>query len=319
MLNLFQQLSTQSQNLVPNNNFSIITSCPNGPNQIYLAPPWFQPSISSGNTTNSSSSDLYDTCFHQIGGFGVPANDAGYQLARNGGGAYAGIDTYGDSLNYREYIEVPLLSSLIANNIYCVNFYVSLANNATRAISNMGAYFSVDSLLDSTGLVTIDYVTPQIENPVTNMLSDTLNWMLIFGSFTASGGERFMTIGNFYLPANTNFQAVVPSQNVGFFSYYYIDDVSVEDCTAEGIKEATQTNEITIYPNPFTSQTTITFSEVQKNAVIKVVNVLGECIQQLTTSNQQLILDMSGQAKGIYFVEIMDEKGNDVNRKIVVE
>ncbi len=76
---------------------------------------------------------------------------------------------------------------------------------------------------------------------------------------------------------------------------------------------------ITISPNPFTSQTTITFSQEQKNTIIKTVNLLGETIQQQTTSNKQLTIDMSNYAKGIYFVQITDENKNLVNRKIVVQ
>jgi len=85
-----------------------------------------------------------------------------------------------------------------------------------------------------------------------------------------------------------------------------------------GVNENKFDNSISIYPNPATTETTITFSEAQKSTSIKVMNTLGECIQQLTTSNKQLILDMSGYAKGIYFVRIENEKGI-VNRKIIVQ
>jgi len=85
-----------------------------------------------------------------------------------------------------------------------------------------------------------------------------------------------------------------------------------------GIKEITnQQSSITISPNPFTSTTTITFSEEQKNTTIKVMDVLGQTIQQLTTNNKQLTLDMSGYAKGVYFVRIEDEKKNVVMRKVL--
>jgi len=55
-----------------------------------------------------------------------------------------------------------------------------------------------------------------------------------------------------------------------------------------------------------------------KNTIIKIVNVLGQCIQQLTTSNQQLTIDMSGESKGIYFIQVQTAKGVE-NRKVVVE
>ncbi len=97
-------------------------------------------------------------------------------------------------------------------------------------------------------------------------------------------------------------------------------------CSNVGIYETKNEAFITIYPNPFSSQTTITFSEEQKHRTILITDVLGNIIQQQTTTNKQLTLDMSGGAKGIYFVRVMDgsassptEKKNVVNRKIVVE
>jgi len=48
------------------------------------------------------------------------------------------------------------------------------------------------------------------------------------------------------------------------------------------------------------------------------MNVLGECIQQQTTNNKQLTLDMRGLAKGVYFLSVNSQQGV-VNRKIVKE
>jgi len=74
---------------------------------------------------------------------------------------------------------------------------------------------------------------------------------------------------------------------------------------------------VSISPNPFNAQLTISFGEEQKNTTIKVMNMLGECIQQQTTNKQQLTLDLSGFANGVYFVRIQDEHNNIVNRKVV--
>ncbi len=92
-----------------------------------------------------------------------------------------------------------------------------------------------------------------------------------------------------------------------------------------GINNKTKEETITIAPNPFTSQTTISFSEEFRNNgtgsqhTIKIMNLVGECIQQLTTNNKQLILDMSNVAKGIYFVRIEDTSAGSVteNKKVV--
>ena len=86
-----------------------------------------------------------------------------------------------------------------------------------------------------------------------------------------------------------------------------------------GVSETGLAGIVSVSPNPFTNQTTITFANEQKNTSVKVMNVLGECIQQLTTNNKQFTLDLSSFAKGIYFVRIEDENKNVVNKKIVKE
>ena len=144
ILNLFQCISLNSQNLVPNCSFEITTSCA-GYGKIYYAAPWFQPNIYSGNTTNSSSSDMFASCAPSFSGVSVPSNSDGYQYARTGS-VYVGIYCF-RTTNSREYIEVPLLDTLISNHNYCVEYYVSYANNWGTVISNMGAYFSHDSVM----------------------------------------------------------------------------------------------------------------------------------------------------------------------------
>jgi len=308
----FQVYSLNAQvNLVPNPSFENMSQCPTNANRIYDAPPWFQTCIQFGNTTNSSSSDLFDTCANHFA-LGIPWNTVGYQYARTGIG-YAGIYGYYDTLNYREYLEVPLDSPLISNRKYCVEFYVSLAYIGV-GITNFGAYFSHDSLLDTTNLKAINYVIPQIENPSTNFLSDTLNWMLVSGNFIAAGGERFMTIGNFHLPANTNVQ------NLGGTSeaYYFIDDVSVVDCTGVGVSEVNDDAEVSVYPNPATNTITIesTKSKVQS---IKIYDVLGEEVNSLKPKgNSKIEMDISTWKAGVYYVQVETEKGI-VRRKFVKE
>ncbi len=303
-------MNVNAQNLVPNQSFEVNIQCPFG-SDIYKAPPWFQPSIYSGNTTNSASTDLFDSCSHN-GLLGVPENLIGFQFARTGY-SYAGIYVYYDTLNYREYLEVPLDAPLIANRKYCVEFYVSLAYIGV-GITNFGAYFSHDSLLDTTNLKAINYVIPQIENPSTNFLSDTLNWMLVSGNFISAGGERFMTIGNFHLPANTNVQ------NLGGTSeaYYFIDDVSVVDCTGVGISEVNDDAEVSVYPNPASNKITIESTKYKVQS-IKMYDVLGEEVNSLKpTGNSKIEIDVSNLTQGVYFVTIQTEKGI-VRKKVVKE
>ena len=78
-------------------------------------------------------------------------------------------------------------------------------------------------------------------------------------------------------------------------------------------------NSIIIYPNPFTSQTTITFSEEQKNTTIKIIDLLGCVVKTVTFTGTQLTIEKVEMKEGTYFVQITDVNKNVVNRKIVVQ
>jgi len=77
--------------------------------------------------------------------------------------------------------------------------------------------------------------------------------------------------------------------------------------------------EFSIYPNPFTSQTTITFNEEQKKSVIIIMDVLGKMMKTINFTGKELIIDKEEMKAGIYFVQVTDENKNVFNKKIVIE
>ena len=85
-----------------------------------------------------------------------------------------------------------------------------------------------------------------------------------------------------------------------------------------GIEENTNPESLTLYPNPAT--TTFTIESTNKIRSIKVINVIGEVVSTSSpTGNSKTTIDLSGVAKGIYFVQITDENKTVVNKKIVVQ
>jgi len=300
-------------NLVLNPSFEDTILCPYSYSKIYFAINWFQPNKYYGNIINSSNSDLYNSCSSTTSDVSVPSNSLGFQNARTGNG-YAGVFVYIDNTNTREYIEGTLLTPLVQGKLYCVEFYVSLADTISSiAITNMGAYFSHDSLLDSSSYNAITIVTPQVENSNTNYLTSKTTWMLVSGTFTAAGGERFITIGNFHSPATTN-EITVTGGWSGNGSYYYIDDVSVIDCDSiAGVEEMAEEN-ISLSPNPATNEIMLTANQPLKT--IHIYNVLGEMVLE-RTANSEKVIDVSTWKAGVYFVEVETEKG--VVRKTVIK
>ena len=300
-------------NLAPNSSFETVDSCPVTYRQIYLASPWFQPNNSLGTTTYCSSSDIFNACSVNAD-ISVPSNIMGYQNARTGNGFAGEYVDNNMGENSREYIEVPLSSSLIANKKYCVEFYVSLANVSQVATSSIGAYFSVDSLLQSTTIFyALDYVTPQIENPNGNYLNDTINWMLISGNFIATGGEKYMTIGNFNNPTNTNYQNLTWGFDQG--AYYYIDDISVIDCTNEGISTYNNGTNINIFPNPVMDKLNVQVNNCEPTEIILYDLSSRKLLQQTFTNTTTINTEQL--AKGMYLYTVRNGNGIIKNGKVI--
>ena len=375
-------------NLVKNPSFENIYHCPSSYSQLDSVIDWSTPIGGGGGSPED-----YNAC--SVGNLvNVPVSQNGlcFQYAHSGNG-YAGMDVISSHQvdNWREYIQSKLINTLISGKTYCVTFYASLLNFMGAFIKPLGVYLDNGAISAPAPHGLAPY-TPQVYN-TGQQLSDTLNWMKIEGSFTANGTERYITIGNFFTDAASDIGFVGTPAH--WYSYYYIDDVSVidvstqayagrdstialgdsvfvgrppevglnEDCIwfvnnvaidtvagmwvkptvpttyvlqqticgtttydsikvnieGVGINELIMDNYITISPNPFTSQTTISFSEPQKNTTIKIMDVVGKEIKTVLFSGKSLILEKGEMQSGVYFVQITDEKKNVVNKKVVVE
>jgi hypothetical protein len=154
-----------------------------------------------------------------------------YQYARSGvgevgGGFLCSQCTYSTN---RSYMRNKLKGTLSANKTYCVKFYVNVKNGSPKGVDAIQAYFG-DNTLDTVKLcfARITYLIPQISNPTGNVITDTLNWIPVTGTFVANGTERFMVIGNFKSDAATN-TAVANSTVSGNWCDLHLDDVSCID------------------------------------------------------------------------------------------
>jgi hypothetical protein len=197
-------------NLVLNPSFEINIGCPTSNGQFYKVVDWKNP--------NGGSPEYFDSCGASI--VQVPNNYWGSQVPFEGSG-YAGLTVYYGT--YYEYLQTKLTDSLERNQIYCVSYYVSRSGHYYHASIAPQAYFSNDSISSSTPS-RFNY-TPQIVD--WNIIYDTTNWVLIRGEYQALGGEKYLTLGNFFTAANTPLDSTAtnPPSNPG--SYYYVDNVSV--------------------------------------------------------------------------------------------
>lgn len=190
-----------------------------------------------------SSPDLFSACntLPFIGGpspTNMPNSVLGFQRSRTGT-RHAGIITYAPGLaagctavggdNYREYIQGRLTTPLTAGQTYCVSMYVSLGDQVVWATNNIGVRFTNQQYLRdacANGNNSLINLTPQL-NYTCSPITDTVNWVRIQWNYTATGGEQYFTIGNFYNNANTTVGCNNSSAGTNPYAYYYIDDVSI--------------------------------------------------------------------------------------------
>jgi hypothetical protein len=134
----------------------------------------------------------------------------------------------GCSINFnRGYFRNRMKANLIAGKVYCIKAYVNVDNPSSYGISNIGFFFSdnsIDTITKSS--IPLTYITPQVENPATNILTDTLNWVPITGTFVANGTEKHCVIGNFKSDAATTKTLINSSSLPTIGCDILIDDIS---------------------------------------------------------------------------------------------
>jgi OOP family OmpA-OmpF porin len=215
-----------AQNLIPNGSFEQNRGCPNALNQLDSCLFWFNPSRDA-----HTSPDYYNQC-SLTDMTGVPVNIEGFQKAHSGN-AYSGILTYIYIPNYREYIEAELSSELQSNTCYHFKMYINLSNVSRYTSNEIGIYFS-DTIIHSVK----DYLplpfVPQINNTI---IPDSESWALIEQNYTATGGEKFILIGNFKNDEHTKTSVANNIIKHSALVYIYIDDVSLIACEEKKQKE----------------------------------------------------------------------------------
>ena len=257
VLILINSVSTDAQNLVPNPGFEEHNACqywvpgPSGfPIDITYSPSydsfptvlyWVTPLV-------NNTPDYFNICDTTFYGHGIPNSFVGYQSAHSGNshiGEFMYCHRHPIINDYREYVEAKLIRPLIFGHEYHIHFYVNLAAphitmfyGRMISVDNIGAYISDTMVLDSIG-----YANAFLTNPTTIhsmpgvFITDTTYWTKIEGSYTAHGGEQWITLGHFNgaEPPKDTFLYTIGSITYpadSFTScYMYIDDVCVMDIT----------------------------------------------------------------------------------------
>jgi gliding motility-associated-like protein len=205
-----------AQNLVPNCDFTYYLSCPTDDGQFNNAENWYTP--------GEGTSDLCHTCGG--GNSGVPNNMWGYESPYSGPG-YAHIICYYpfQGFNYREYMEVELACPLDSGKDYRISFFVSCSDNSRYAIDGIGLLLTENALVQE-GATVIDPGMPLTVSQDQGVpIYMKHGWKEITGIITASGNERYLTIGNFMQDDELTITEFSGLQTM--YTSFYVDMVSV--------------------------------------------------------------------------------------------
>lgn len=162
----------------------------------------------------------------------IPRNAMGHQDAASGE-LYAGFRAYSkDKKLERTYLGVQLTERLEKDQMYCVEFKISLADLSKFGVNYIGAYFSERKTVQpNTGAIIRDLNDIHVKHRANKAMILQDGWETVCGTFVAQGKEQFMYIGSFGSDRDLQLNKMskpkeVPGTQI-FDSYYYIDDVRV--------------------------------------------------------------------------------------------
>lgn len=151
---------------------------------------------------------------------------AGNQLPASGN-AYVGIISWVPGREYREYLNGELNAPLEKGKTYTFKMKISTGKLCPYFVEKLGVYFSKAKLIDKTTKFALKR-TPNVVLNVSQVMENGERWTLVENTFTATGEEKYFTLGNFENDSNV----VIKTKNIPKgecpYNYYYIDDISVE-------------------------------------------------------------------------------------------
>lgn len=229
---LFCFSTLKAQNLITNPSFEEIDSCYGQPAEIGFDV--FKWSGCKGwSNPIKSSTDLW--CQNPIVGSLVPPNTVSFQKPRTGENMVGLLINGGTIISYREFIQNEIIKPLESGKVYKLSFYYTLAfgKESDFCPANQFGVYASDSEFKDSNAFWLSQITPNAVSDGSKFIDDTLNWSLCEIVFTASGGEKFLTIGNFQDSTNTTFNQPCDTSLWNGISYagtyYYIDDFSLNE------------------------------------------------------------------------------------------
>ena len=248
-----------------------------------LSPAW---PMSDANQVYGSDSDLWGTTW-TAANINSPSFGLAFSWERSGGGAllaFARIDLI--TIKVEDTAPVTLPIELISFNAECLNGNGVIKWSTATQTNN--DYFTIEKSDNAIIFEPLEIVKGEGNSMVKN------NYSII-------DKNPFINEPTYYRLKQTDYDG----------SYTYSNIINIE-CTQPNI-------EMSIYPNPFSTQTTISFSKEQNNTPINIIDPLGKVVKTLYLTGRQLLFEKEDFKSGIYFIQTTDEMNNVIVKKIFIQ
>ncbi len=232
----------------------------------------------------------------------------------------------GTQQNTREYIHQELNTELIAGHVYSIGMAIKFGSRMKYIIDSFGMFIS-DTAIGPTltyplyGLIS---ATPQVQ--LTLPLADSAEWTVLRSDYTALGGEKYITIGNFTPDSllNISINPLNDPSDTHLFakysSYFFIDSVFIVDydttSSSASVAEIKNFLSFILYPNPASDFVKIEMKEGVRVDEIILFDVQGRKVRNFPSEERNL--DIQGISTGEYFLHVKTEMGT-VFEKLRIE
>ncbi len=187
------------KNIVPNGSFENYRK---KSNSIRQAIPW----------TQIASVDYYQD---------IIPGDTGRARGARTGKCFAGVRF---QKRYKEFLQVKLTEALHRGTTYEFEMYVRLAWWSNATVKSMGVLFTKGGYHgpgDAVRACIIDSICKK------GGFINNYQWIKISGKYKSDGGEKYITIGNFYYKIQKELVRINIFKRGFREAYYFIDDVSI--------------------------------------------------------------------------------------------
>ena len=306
-LGFVAHLRCEAQNLVPNHSFEVRDSCLEV-NMAYTLGTgplgWF----SAGGT-----GDYFMSCIPDGGFNDVPLSSWAFQYAHDGD-CYVGVVTYQQGTGVREYFMVELAQSLVVGQEYFASFYASPTWGGPEpqmflASSHIGMLFTTQPRhWTNTDPWPTGGNFAHVYHPW--LITDTVGWTLVSGSFVADSAYQYLMIGNHFdngITDTLHFAAF----NWTAKAHTLIDNVCVTDdlkgCPlALGVADNMRAA-VVLFPNPASDE--VGLSGVPQGTRLTIHDGAGRVVLLEEAVAGTWRMDASAWARGVYMLRL--EQGGE--------